>query len=93
MLIPLSIIADKDHKLSWNERYNIILGICRGLHYLHDECPDGVSIVHMDLKADNILIHIDASGALIPKIGDFGIAWPLDLNKQYAYTKNPLGNM
>lgn len=86
-------LEDNHHKLSWNQRYNIILGICRGLHYLHDECPDGVSIVHMDLKADNILIHIDVSGVLIPKIGDFGIAWPLDMNKQYAYTNNPLGNI
>jgi coatomer subunit beta' len=87
------VAADKYPKLTWDQRYNIILGICRGLQYLHDECPDGVRIVHMDLKADNVLVQIDANGALIPKIGDFGISWPLNMDKPDDYTNNPLGNM
>jgi len=79
--------------LDWKQRYHIIQGICKGLQYLHDECPDGVRIVHMDLKTDNILVHVSTSGVLTPKIGDFGISWPLDLNKQYEHVDKPAGNI
>ncbi|KAF6991417.1 hypothetical protein CFC21_008503 [Triticum aestivum] len=79
--------------LDWKQRYHIIQGICKGLQYLHDECPDGVRIVHMDLKTDNVLVHVDANGVLTPKIGDFGISWPLDLNKEHQYVDMPVGNI
>jgi len=54
--------------IDWGTRYDICLGIVRGLAYLHAESR--VRIVHRDVKASNILL--DAS--LNPKISDFGLA-------------------
>ncbi|XBJ14515.1 hypothetical protein VPH35_006553 [Triticum aestivum] len=39
-------------ELDWNQRYQIIKGICQGLHHLHDE----MHVVHRDIKPANILI-------------------------------------
>ncbi|XP_072951016.1 G-type lectin S-receptor-like serine/threonine-protein kinase At2g19130 [Typha angustifolia] len=54
--------------LDWNTRYQIALGIARGLVYLHEKCRD--CIIHCDIKPENILL--DAS--FIPKVADFGLA-------------------
>ncbi|KAF6987123.1 LOW QUALITY PROTEIN: hypothetical protein CFC21_004797 [Triticum aestivum] len=54
--------------LNWNIRYQISLGIARGLCYLHQGCRE--CIIHCDIKPDNILL--DAS--LVPKVSDFGLA-------------------
>ncbi|KAL6842799.1 hypothetical protein ACP4OV_027643 [Aristida adscensionis] len=54
--------------LSWRTRYEIALGIARGLAYLHERCLD--CIIHCDIKPQNILL--DAS--FVPKIADFGMA-------------------
>lgn len=43
--------------IDWGTRYDICLGIARGLAYLHEESR--VRIVHRDVKASNILL--DAS--------------------------------
>ncbi|CAL1393883.1 unnamed protein product [Linum trigynum] len=55
-------------KLNWEMRYNIIVGIARGLLYLHEECP--LKIIHRDMKASNILL----DESMTPKISDFGLA-------------------
>ncbi|KAJ6765396.1 LEUCINE-RICH REPEAT RECEPTOR-LIKE PROTEIN KINASE PXC2 [Salix purpurea] len=55
---------DKNY-LSWRQRFNIILGMARGLAHLHQ-----MNITHYNLKSTNILI--DDSGE--PKVGDFGLA-------------------
>ncbi|KAF8711146.1 hypothetical protein HU200_029154 [Digitaria exilis] len=52
--------------LEWHWRYDMIRGICSGLHYLHTECR----IVHLDLKPENILLDDN----MVPKITDFGIS-------------------
>jgi hypothetical protein len=57
-----------DIVLAWNLRYQIAVGVARGLAYLHTGCRD--CIIHCDIKPENILL--DAS--FIPKIADFGMA-------------------
>ena len=57
-----------DEHLDWGTRFNIILGIARGLAYLHEEVEP--PIVHRDIKAQNIILDQD----LNPKIADFGLA-------------------
>ncbi|XP_051219492.1 G-type lectin S-receptor-like serine/threonine-protein kinase At2g19130 isoform X2 [Lolium perenne] len=54
--------------LSWNTRFQIILGVARGLSYLHQSCHE--CIIHCDVKPENILV--DAS--FVPKVADFGLA-------------------
>nr|XP_045087705.1 cysteine-rich receptor-like protein kinase 41 [Aegilops tauschii subsp. strangulata] len=62
-------ITDELRGLEWETRYEIIIGICKGLRYLHEE----TSIVHMDLKPENILLD---GTYLIPKFTDFGLSRP-----------------
>ncbi|XP_020169813.1 putative receptor protein kinase ZmPK1 [Aegilops tauschii subsp. strangulata] len=53
--------------LQWGQRYNIALGVAKGLAYLHHECLEW--IVHCDVKPENILLDRDFQ----PKIADFGL--------------------
>ncbi|KAK3162695.1 hypothetical protein QOZ80_1BG0092580 [Eleusine coracana subsp. coracana] len=54
--------------LSWEARYQIALGVARGLDYLHEKCRD--CIIHCDIKPENILL----DHAFVPKVADFGLA-------------------
>ncbi|KAG6640324.1 leucine-rich repeat receptor-like protein kinase PXC2 [Carya illinoinensis] len=51
--------------LSWRQRFNIVLGMAKGLAHLHR-----MKIIHYNLKSTNVLV--DSSGE--PKVGDFGLA-------------------
>ncbi|KAK9063239.1 hypothetical protein SSX86_017109 [Deinandra increscens subsp. villosa] len=64
------ILFDKEKSrfLHWTQRFGIIVGVIRGLLYLHEEAP--VRIIHRDIKASNILL----DDKLNPKIADFGLA-------------------
>jgi len=54
--------------INWSTRYQIAIGVARGLRYLHHSCHK--CIIHCDIKPENILL--DAS--FIPKISDFGMS-------------------
>lgn len=59
-----------NQQLGWNKLYQILVGVARGLEYLHRGC--NTRIVHFDIKPHNILLDADFS----PKISDFGLAKP-----------------
>ncbi|OEL30069.1 G-type lectin S-receptor-like serine/threonine-protein kinase [Dichanthelium oligosanthes] len=61
-------VISSDDVLPWNTRYQIAIGIAKGLTYLHEKCRD--CIIHCDIKPQNILL--DAS--FVPKVSDFGLA-------------------
>ncbi|KAH9739329.1 Receptor-like serine-threonine protein kinase [Citrus sinensis] len=54
--------------LDWPKRLNIIMGVARGLLYLHRDSV--LRIIHRDIKASNILLDHQMN----PKISDFGLA-------------------
>jgi serine/threonine protein kinase len=65
----LANILFKDNiLLEWKQRFNIALGVAKGLAYLHHECLEWV--IHCDVKPENILLDKN----LEPKIADFGLA-------------------
>ncbi|KAJ1277202.1 hypothetical protein BS78_05G276900 [Paspalum vaginatum] len=54
--------------LDWGTRYQVAIGIAKGLSYLHESCRE--CIIHCDVKPENILL--DTS--FVPKVADFGMA-------------------
>lgn len=53
---------------SWSYRSDMVVGIARGLLYLHEECE--TQIIHCDIKPQNVLL--DANYNV--KIADFGLS-------------------
>lgn len=75
-------------QLDWSSRFRIIQGITQGIIYLHTHSGKP-TIVHLDLKPDNILLDSDMN----PKIGDFGLAKVLEDDAINASVRGTLGYM
>ncbi|KAM4083992.1 hypothetical protein ACB094_08G099100 [Castanea mollissima] len=76
-----ALFGNRIMNLDWSTRFDICLGVARGLAYLHEESR--LRIVHRDVKASNILLDSD----LIPKISDFGLAKLYDDKKSHISTR------
>ncbi|VAI91316.1 unnamed protein product [Triticum turgidum subsp. durum] len=66
--LDVHLFGNKSMILNWTVRYQMALGVARGLAYLHESCRD--CIIHCDIKPENILLDT----LFVPKIADFGMA-------------------
>ena len=73
--------------LDWSRRYKIIMGIARGMLYLHEDSQ--LSIIHRDLKASNVLLDANMN----PKISDFGMAKIFQGEKTQVNTGRIVGTL
>ncbi|XP_044385242.1 receptor like protein kinase S.2 isoform X2 [Triticum aestivum] len=72
-------------ELDWNQRYQILKGICQGLCHLHET----LHVVHGDIKPSNILIGDNH----VPKFFDFGMSRSFDDGETSGYTKDVKGTI
>ncbi|KAM6544095.1 hypothetical protein CsatB_008542 [Cannabis sativa] len=83
----LPLIPRGREQLNWDARMNIILGIARGLLFLHRD--SSLRVIHRDLKASNILL----DEKMNPKISDFGLARIFQETVHMANTQRVVGTL
>ncbi|KAM7469724.1 hypothetical protein LguiA_007907 [Lonicera macranthoides] len=71
---------ERTQVLGWEIRRKIIMGLAKGLEYLHVLCNP--SIIHFDIKPQNILL----DGDFNVKISDFGLAKLIDRDQSQVLT-------
>ncbi|KAM7469721.1 hypothetical protein LguiA_007904 [Lonicera macranthoides] len=71
---------ERTQALGWEIRMKIIMGLAKGLEYLHILCNP--SIIHFDIKPQNILL----DGDFNVKISDFGLAKLIDRDQSQVLT-------
>ncbi|CAL9048715.1 unnamed protein product [Musa banksii] len=67
--------------LTWEIRMNIVLGMAKGIMYLHEGLEP--KVVHRDIKSSNILLDKQWN----PKVSDFGLAKLLGSERSYVTTR------
>ncbi|XP_020597957.1 cysteine-rich receptor-like protein kinase 2 isoform X2 [Phalaenopsis equestris] len=75
------LFGEKNESLSWKQRFDIIVGMAKGISYLHQEFH--VCIIHRDIKPSNILLDENFQ----PKIADFGLVRLLPSDQSHLSTK------
>ncbi|MED6204997.1 hypothetical protein PIB30_013993 [Stylosanthes scabra] len=82
-----SLIFDpaKSPLLDWKMRFDIVLGVARGMLYLHQDSR--LRVIHRDLKTSNILLDEEMQ----PKISDFGLAKIVGGKETEANTERVVG--
>ncbi|XP_042025926.1 receptor-like protein kinase FERONIA [Salvia splendens] len=90
-LLTFNFIAEAQHRhsrlqwLLWSVRFKVILGIARGLVYLHQD--SGLRVIYRDLKSRNILLDADMN----PKITGFEFSRTLEENQHELETTETAG--
>ncbi|MDB4997134.1 MAG: Serine/threonine-protein kinase pkn3 [Myxococcaceae bacterium] len=67
--LPLDALIRQRGGLSPRLAVDIVTQVARGLHLAHQK-----GVVHRDVKPANVFLHKPGTGALVPKVLDFGIS-------------------